>query len=180
MDKIYCCAIPFHNASQQHQAAVDAGRPERSIYVEGRGNETFDSCISQFRGPGTLGLSGGLRVLGTTRQAVVDRVLILKQLQIIPYDLDTGERDETKLLNAAINKIHGAKALREDPKHARRIGAKGGVSKGTWAQKRRDELLREAVIIRLCEHPKLSWDDCAHILGGKPFSASTLRRKYGN
>lgn len=180
MDKIYCCAIPLRNASQQHQAAIDAGKSARSIYVEGRGNETFDACIAQFRGPGTLGLSGGLRVLGTSRQAIVDRVLLLKKLHVVPYNLDTGERDETKLLNEAINKIHGAKTLKESPLQAKRIGAKGGRSKGIYAQKRRDELFREDVIIRLCEHPKLSWDDCAAILGGKPFSASTLRRKYGN
>lgn len=180
MDKVYCCAISFHNASQQHQAAIDAGKSPRSIYVEGRGNETFDACIAQFRGPGTLGLSGGLRVLGNKRQTIVDRALLLKKLQITPYDLDTGEKDGIKLLNDAISKINGAKALKADPRHARRIGAKGGRSKGIQAQVRRDELFREDVVIRLCEHPKLSWDDCAAILGGKPFSASTLRRKYGN
>lgn len=179
MDKIYCCAIPFHNASQQHQAAIDAGKSARSIYVEGRGNETFSTCIGQFRGPGTLGLSWGLRVLGNSRQMIVERVMALKKLHIVPYDLDTGERDETKLLNDAINKIHGAKALREDPRHAGRIGRKGGTSKGVHAQKRRDDLFREDVVIRLCQHPKLTWDDCAEILGGAPFSASTLRRKYG-
>lgn len=179
MDKVYCCAIPFHNASQQHQAAIDAGKSPRSIYVEGRGNETFGACIAQFRGHGTLGLSGGLRVLGTSRPAIVERVLQLKKLGVSLYDLDTGETDETKLLNAAISKINGAKALREDPRHAGRIGRKGGTHKGISAQRRRDELFREDVVIRLCNHPKLTWDDCAAILGGKPFSASTLRRKYG-
>lgn len=180
MDKVYCCAIPFHNASQQHQAAVDAGKPLRSIYVEGRGNETFETCIAQFRGHGTLGLSGGLRVLGTSRKAIVERVLRLKEKGIVPYNLDTGERDETRLLDEAICKIAGARALHEDPRRARRQGAKGGTAKGAAAQAKRNEMFREDVVIRLCNHPKLTWDDCAFILGGKPFSASTLRRKYGN
>lgn len=179
MDKVYCCAIPFCTATQQHQAAVSAGKPERSIYVEGRGNETFDACIGQFRSGGTLGLCGGLRVLGASRQTIVDRVLILKRLNVVPYDLDTGVRDETKLLNDAICKIAGARALKESPAQARRIGSKGGSMKGVAAQERRNAMFREDVVMRLCEHPKLSWDDCAAIMGGAPFSASTLRRRYG-
>lgn len=178
IDKIYCHAIPFHNASQQHQAALDAGRPLRSIYVEGRGNETFENCLAQFRGPGTLGLSGGLRVLGTSRKAIVDRVLMLKERNITPYNLDTGERDETKLLNEAIAKIAGARALREDPRRAKRQGAKGGNAKGAAAKARRAKLFPEEVVMRLCQHPKLNWQDCADIMGGTPYSASTLRRRY--
>lgn len=180
IEKIYCCAIPFHNASSQHQAAVDAGKPLRSIYVEGRGSETFDVCIGQFRGPGLLGLSGGLRVLGSSRKSIVDRVMLLKQRGIIPYNLDTGERDETVLLNEAIVKLAGARALKEDPRQARKIGAMGGAAKGVAAQAKRAAMFREDVVIRLCQHPKLTWQDCADILGGAPFSASTLRRKYGH
>lgn len=179
IDKVYCCAIPFNNASQQHQAAISAGKPPRSIYVEGRGSETFESCIEHFRGPGTLGLCGGLRVLGTSRKAIVDRVLMLKERGIIPYNLDTGERDEIKLLDEAICKIAGARALREEPKRPIRQGRKGGKAKGVAAQIKRDEKFREDVVMRLCQHPKLTWEDCEKIMGGAPFSASTLRRKYG-
>lgn len=180
MDKVYCCTIPFSSATQQHQAAVGAGKPARSIYIEGRGNETFETCIGQFRGPGTLGLCGGLRVLGTSRKAIMERASVLKARGIVPYDLDTGERDGMKLLDTAIGLLAGAKALRNDPSQPKKIGRKGGLVKGALADARRKDLFREDVVIRLCQHPKLTWQDCADILGGAPFSASTLRRKYGH
>lgn len=176
---MYCCGIPFCNASEQHQAAIDAGKPARSIYVEGRGAETFDACIASFRAGGTLGLVGGLRILGTSRKAIVERVLLLKAKNIVPYDLETGERDETRLLDTAMRKVLGGKALREDPRHARRIGRKGGLGKGIAAAQKRNAILQEDIVRRLCTAPELDWTRRGEILGGAPFSISTLRRLYG-
>jgi len=102
----------------------------RAIYVEGRGAETFDVCVSQFRSGGTLGLVGGLRVLGSSRKTIMDRLRILKAKNIAPYDLDTGCRDEVELLDTALKKILGGRALREDPRRPKRLGAKGGKAKG--------------------------------------------------
>lgn len=178
MDKVYCCKIPFISATEQHQAAIAAGKPERSIYVEGRGAETFEVCVAQFRAGGTLGLCGGLRVLGASRTIIVERTLFLKSKGITPYDLDTGERDEIKLLNAAIQKINGARALHDDPRHARRIGGKGGTAKGIKAQERRDAILHEEIVQRLWGCQKLTAKDVAAILH-PTFSESTLRRKFG-
>lgn len=165
-------------AGEQHQAAVTAGIPERNIYVEGRGAETFETCLASFRAGGTLALIGGLRVLGTSRKVIVDRVLALKAKGVIPYDLDTGERDETKLLNAAICKINGGRALGEDPRHARRIGGKGGTAKGVKSQERRNAIMAEAIVGRLWRFPKATGREVAEILSA-PWSESTLRRKYG-
>lgn len=122
---------------------------------------------------------GGLRVLGASRVLIVARVRRMKAVGIRPYDLETGQTDETELLNAAIAKINGQRALGEDPRRPRRIGAKGGRAKGAAAERRRNAIMHNDVVRRLCQHPKLSWDDCAAILGGAPFSASTLRRLYG-
>lgn len=135
--------------------------------------------MASFRGPGTLGLVGGLRVLGTSRMAIVERVRILKAKGIRPYDLETGKTDETELLNDAIAKINGQRALGEDPRRPRRIGSKGGKAKGAAAQARRNAILAEEIVVRLCNAPELSWDRRAEILG-EPWSATTLRRKYGS
>lgn len=177
-EKVYCCSIPFLKATEQHQTAIDAGKDPRSIYVEGRCAETFETCVAAFRNGGRLCLVGGLRVLGTSRVMIVDRVRTLKTKGIIPYDMDSGATDETELLNAAIQKINGQRALGEDPRRPRRIGAKGGAMKGVKMQERRNSVLAEEIVIRLCNHPKLSWDERASILGAG-WSASTLRRKYG-
>jgi hypothetical protein len=165
-------------ATEQHQAAIAAGKPERSIYVEGRGAETFDACVAAFRNGGTLGLVGGLRVLGTSRKAIMARVDVLKSKGIVPYNLETGERDGMKLLDAAIATINGVRGMGLDPRRPRRIGAKGGKAKGMAAAKRRDAILQEAIVRRICTAPELNWKRRAEILGGSPFSESTLRRLY--
>lgn len=177
-NKVYCCKIPFLTTGEQHQAALDAGLPARAIYVEGRGAETFETCLASFRNGGTLGLVGGLRVLGTARKVIVERVLALKAKGVVPYDLDSGERDETKLLNDAICKINGGRALGEDPGHAKRIGAKGGSAKGAKAQERRNAIMAEEIVARLWQAKELTGRKTAEILG-PPWSESTLRRKYG-
>lgn len=178
-EKVYCCSIPFLKTTEQHQAAVDAGKDPRSIYVEGRGAETFESCVASFRNGGRLCLVGGLRVLGSSRTTIVERVRILKSKGIIPFDMDTGQADETELLNAAIQKINGQRTLGEDPRRPRRLGAKGGTAKGVKSKERRDAIMAEEIVRRLCSHPKLSWDDRAEILG-PPWSATNLRLHYGN
>lgn len=165
-------------ATEQHQAAVDAGRPLRSIYVEGRGAETFDTCVASFRAGGSLGLVGGLRVLGSSRRQIVSRVDALKAKGIVPYDLLSGETDAFKLLDAAISKINGGRALGEDSRHAARIGGKGGRAKGEKSQERRNAIMAEAIIGRLWRFKKASGREVAEILGA-PWSESTLRRKYG-
>ena len=165
-------------AGEQHQAAMAAGILERNIYVEGRGAETFEACLASFRAGGTLGLVGGLRVLGTARKIIVERVLALKAKGIVPYDLETGERDETKLLNAAICKINGGRALGENSRHAANIGGKGGKAKGVKSQERRNAIMAEAVIGRLWRFKKATGREIVEILGA-PWSESTLRRKYG-
>ncbi len=110
---------------------------------------------------------------------IVARVRHLKSLGIRPYDLETGVTDELELLNAAIAKINGGRALGEDPRRPRRIGARGGLAKGLAAQRRRDGILHSDIVRRICQAPELNWKRRAEILGGAPFSESTLRRLYG-
>lgn len=118
-------------------------------------------------------------MLGASRVLIVARVRHLKSLGIQPYDLDTGETDETELLNAAIAKINGQRTLGIDPRRPRRIGAKGGRAKGIAAEQRRNSILQNEVVRRICIAPELNWKRRAEILGGAPFSESTLRRLYG-
>ncbi len=178
LDKVYCCTIPFLSATQQHTAAVLKGKPEKSIYVEGRTGESFDIMLKQFRDGGTLGLCGGLRVLGGSRKLIIERLRQLKARNIRPYDLDTGCTDIPDMLDSALSRIAGAKQLRNDPRQPKRIGRKGGLAKGEAAQAKRNAIMANEIVRRLCEHPKLNWDDRAGILGDG-WSASTLRRRYG-
>lgn len=110
---------------------------------------------------------------------IVERVRRLKALGITPYDLETGNTDETELLNDAIQKINGQRALGEDPRRPRRMGARGGRMKGVRSQERRDAIMSDAIVRRLCQATELSWERRAEILG-PPWSATTLRRHYGH
>lgn len=110
---------------------------------------------------------------------IVARVRILKAKKITPYDFDTGLTDETELLNHAIAKINGQRSLGEDPRRPRRLGKRGGEMKGIKAQQRRNAILAEEIVVRLCNAPELNWERRAEILGA-PWSATTLRRKYGH
>lgn len=159
--------------------ALDAGKDIRSIYVEGRGAETFEACVASFRTGGTLGLVGGLRVLGSSRIKIVERVRILKAKGVTPYDVMTGETDGAELLSHAIAAINGARGMGFDPRTPRRRGQRGGTQKGINAEKKRNAIMHDAIVQRLCTHPKLNWKDRAQILG-EGFAESTLRRIYGD
>lgn len=167
------------SATQQHQAAIDAGKPERCIYIEGRGAETFEQCVASFRNGGTLGLVGGFRVLGASRKNIMARLRELKKRKIIPYDLDSGSTDQVELLHTAISQIAGARSLRLDPRQPKRLGRKGGLQKGINAQAKRNAILQEDIVRRICTAPELDWERRAEILGPN-FSESTLRRLYGD
>lgn len=125
-----------------------------------------------------MGLVGGLRVLGSSRKTIMDRLRLLKAKNIAPYDLDTGCRDEVELLDTALKKILGGRALREDPRRPKRLGAKGGKAKGEAFKQKRDAILSEAIVIRLWRCTKLTGAEVAAILR-EPWSESTLRRLYG-
>lgn len=178
-DKIYCCSIPLSTGKEQAITAHHMGRSDRDIFVEGRGAETFAACVAAIRGPGTLGLVGGLRVFGDSRPAMMAKVRILRERRIHPYDLKTGVSDPVDLLDAAIASLNAHSRMGPDKRRPKRLGRHGGEMKGKRAKEHRDSIMNEDVVRRLCEHPALSWEDCSDILGGPPFSASTLRRQFG-
>lgn len=179
-DKIYCASVPHSTGKEQAQIALRAGRPERGIFIEGRGAENFTACVAAIRGPGTLGLVGGYRVLGDGRSAIMEKLRVLRDRDITPYNFITGVVDSAELLSEAIGKISGARALRATKQYPRALGRRGGQMKGARADEYRTSIMPDEILQRLCQHSKLTWQDCADILGGKPFSASTLRRRYGN
>lgn len=176
-DKIYCKDIIYLKVKDQLEIARKAGRQDRDIFVEGRGAETLDACLNAIRGAGTLGLPGGLRAFGDSRVAIMEKMRALRARGIRVYDLQTGEDDTGELLAEAVAKIAGARSLRLNPRQPVRLGRRGGMVKGIRAQEKRDAILQEAIVKRLCAHPKLNWKDCAQILGPN-WSESTLRRLY--
>lgn len=178
-NKVYCASFTHSTGKEQAQAAARMGHAERDIFIEGRGAENFSACLAAIRGPGTLGLYGGLRVLGSSRKEVMDKLRIIRERHIRPYNIKTGVCDIADLLDEAIVRINAHRAIGDDRGRPKRMGRRGGQMKGVRAQEHRDSVMTEGVVQRLCAHPKLSWEDCAAILGNPPFSATTLRRKYG-
>lgn len=116
-------------------------------------------------------------MLGSSRVVIVARVRELKARGITCFDLDTGQTDETELLNAAIQKINGQRALGLDPRRPRRMGERGGRAKGVAAQRRRDAILSQDIVRRICAAPELSWKRRAEILG-PTFPETTIRRLF--
>lgn len=177
-DKIYCANIPRFTAKEQEHIALNTGRPPRDIFIDGRGAENFAACVSAIRGTGTLGLVGGLRILGSSRTAIMGNLRLLKERNILPYNLETGVSDIVELLDEAILKINGQKTMMGDPKRPKKMGRRGGLQKGVRAQEYRTSIINPDIVRRLCACHKLTYDDCSQILGGPPFSASTLRRQF--
>lgn len=175
-NKVYCATFPHHTGKEQAQSAMRMGHVERDIFIEGAGAETFMACVAAIRGPGTIGLVHGLRVLGDSRKSIMAKLRILRERKIRPYNITTGVCDAVDLLDEAIGKINTGRATSRGPKPAVR-GRQGGTMKGVRAQEYRDSVMHEGAVKRLY-FSRLSIREVAEILG-TPFSQTTLRRKFG-
>ena len=90
---------------------------------------------------------------------------------------ERSDQDGMAMLDRAIRQIHGNARVRGSRKFAQKIGAKGGDAKADSAKAKRDAIMREDIVRRICQHPKLTWQDRVDILG-EGFNESTLRRHY--
>lgn len=179
MDKVYCATVWFSTAAEQKSFAIAKGKNPKTIYTEGDGHEGWKVCIGSFRDGGTLGLVGGLYIIGQTSDALKKRLAELRAKKVRPYNLETDESDGAKLYSEAMGSILGNKKFRGDKKKHKKLSSKGGTTKGLKAQARRDLILKEDIVRRLCERDELSWEQKSRILGKEYGSASFLFRKYG-
>lgn len=137
MQRGYVRDFPLWPAERQIELLVKAGLSKRHIYVEGSGAMTL-SAIRMRRGE-TLGVAGGLRVLGTNRKDIVAAVGKLHAASAAILDVMTGERsdkDGVAMLDRALAKIHGEKTIKTKA-NARAMGAIGGKAKGRAAKRLR-------------------------------------------
>lgn len=61
---------------------------------------------------------------------------------------------------------------------ARRIGAAGGAAKGISSAAKREQVWPTELVMEILDRPGMTYDKAAELLGGAPFSATTLRRHY--
>jgi len=178
MDKVYCATVWFSTAAEQKSFAIAKGKNPKAIYTEGDGKEGWAACLGSFRDGGTLGLVGGLYIVGQNSNTLKKRLAEMRLAKVRPYNLETGETDGAKLYSEAMGSILGNRKFRGNKKKHKELSAKGGTVKGEKAQAQRNAILKEDIVRRLCECDEISWKKKASILG-KPWTASSLFRQYG-
>ncbi len=179
MRKAFVSALPKITVAEQVAELTAAGIGDRETYINGRGAETLSACVASFHGrPGELLIAADLRVFGESRKAILETLAMLNRMQITVRDVANEETNQPAMMDRALTALANYSKWKGDSKKQAKNGRQGGKLKATWQEMRRAEKVPEDVVRRLCACPKLTWKDCAAILGGKPFSAATLRRHY--
>jgi hypothetical protein len=164
-------------AASKDQAArlIEAGYSP--VFREGDGAETLTEALKYFRKRrATLAICTDGSVFGDKRKPVVDALKLIDAAGLTIHDI---ANPDDKLLSD-----HMERGLRwaagfgriRDRRTARQRGALGGKAKLAAMEARRDLVASRPVIERLCNHPKLTWRDCADIL---EMPVQTLKRCYG-
>lgn len=168
----------YARTKEQEAVIRGHGLPAKDIWLDGRGAETFDRCLSTFRGrPGRLLIAHDLRVFASTRPLVAKFMerLEIARIQVMdlsnPYDTTISQ-----MLARANRLIAGARF--GDRRRAKRLGRAGGLGRGHAAQARRDSLADRWLVDRIVDHPDIPWALKRELLEPH-FPESTLRRHYG-
>lgn len=165
-------------ADTQEKNLINAGVLERHVYVDGRGAEDFPALLRALRAGDELCIAADLRVFGESRHQIL---LITGQLEDQNVKIDDVVHPEDKRftdkLDRALTELAKYARWKGSKASAKRTGRSGGIEKRKAYEQRRDAVVAPGVIERLVNHPKLTWQDCADILG-PPFSIASLRRHY--
>lgn len=179
MIKAFVSALPKISVGEQVAELTAAGVTDKVTYINGRGAESLSACVAAFRGePGELLVAADLRVFGESRKAILDTLAMLDRMKITVRDVAHKETSQPAMMDRALTALANYSKWKGGSKTQAKNGRQGGKLKATWQNMRRAEKVPEDVVRRLCACPKLTWKDCEAILGGKPFSAATLRRHY--
>lgn len=166
--------------TKEQEAALRAhGLPAKAVFLEERGAETLEACLSTFRDrPGTLVVAHDMRLLGSSKRAVATVMARLEKAGIRVRDIsnpeDTTVAEQVQRANVAIS----GSRFQGDRRRAKRQGRDGGKTKGRAAWGFRETLAPAWLVDNLVDCSGLSWEDRVSILGDK-IPESTLRRHYG-
>jgi len=164
----------FCQNADQEAGIVAYGVPARAVFMADRGAESFEHCLSSFRGrPGTLILAQDLRALGDTRREVAENMARLERAKISVIDLTHREDVTVAQLLARANNAIAHNHFVGDRQKARRRGRKGGQAKGQAAALKREN--GRNLIERIVRCRKIPWPLKIKVTG---ISMATLRRHY--
>lgn len=168
-------------AVNEDQEAVlrEHGLKPSAIYPLGRGEEDISAVVRSFRGqPGEIAVAADLRIFGSRRKEILAVTANLERAGLKIVDVTRPDQSLSQLIDYALGKTAGDARWLGAKKTAKSTGRRGGKAKAVVQELRRAAIAHEDVVRRLCAHPKLTWKDREAILGGKPFTVATLRRRY--
>lgn len=169
----------FCTQKDYRAALMTYGLSERHIFQRGAGAEDLDPCLATFRGrPGWLVMAQDLRAFGGTKRLVAARVDELERAKIRVLDLSHPEHQTYSAQMQHAHILISGSRFQGDRRRARRQGRDGGLGRGRAANERRNALLHQDIVRRICSAPELTWKRRVEVMGGPPFSESTLRRLY--
>ncbi len=168
----------YARTKEQEAALRGHGLSTKHIFLDGRGAETFDRCLSTFRGRlGRLLIAHDLRVFGSTRPIVAAIMERLERARIQVVDISNPyDTTISQMLRRADKAIAGGRF--PDKRRARRMGRAGGIGNGRAAQERRDGVADRWLLDSIVDHPEVSWRVKVELVAPH-ISESTLRRHYG-
>lgn len=165
----------FCQSKDQEAGIVAYGVPARAVYMQDRGAESLEHCLSSFRGrPGTLILAQDLRAFGDTRRQVAETMARLEKAKVTVIDLTHREDVTVAQLLARTNTAIAHNHFAGDRQKARRRGRKGGIAMGEAQAAMREDAIR--LLDRIVNCREIDWNLKARITG---ISKHTLRRRYG-
>lgn len=177
MKKAFHKRLPGHEVAEQRRLTIAKVPDEINSWTHGAGAETIHTLTNAFRvrkAPHELYLGMDLRVLVESMDDIRSAVKSLKAVGVTVFDL--SHEKETDIIDMLAT---AQKAMRwnGDVRQQKRKGKKGGDAKKIAAEAKRNAIMSRDAVIRMVAHPKLTWKDCADILG-PPFTLSTLQRNY--
>lgn len=178
MEKGWVRKLWGHPIDAQIKLLKDYGLRDREIYVEGRGAEDFDALLKSLRG-GTdiLFIAADLRVFGDGRKEILGKTALLEARGVRVCDVRDENAKFSALLDRALAEVAKYNRWKGSKASAKRTGRQGGLEKRKAYDERRGAVASPGVIQRVVDHPKLTWQDAADILG-PPFSVASLRRHF--
>lgn len=178
---VYRLVLGYAQTKEQEANLMAYG--VQRIWLKGRGAESLAECLRAFRDrPGCLAIATDLRVLcgkaEPKRPDVVVALSALENRKITVGDVRHDTETHAQLQDRAFKAVANAR-FTTNKRKAKREGAKGGLAKGIAAQARRNARVADDIVERLCSLEKLTWKDCAWVLGDG-FSIASLNRQFNN
>lgn len=142
----YARKSPRHTAEAQERALIEAGCTEQTVYVEGRGRESFELWRRSLR-PGDTAMVTSLGRLATSRDLVRERIVAILERGAVLVETTTGRRIEPACLGAVLAALDAADELAGDRRTWDATSA-GAAARKRWGSAERMPLADARVIWR--------------------------------